>query len=177
MFKLMVAQYHTYKSIQAKVREECTKVRDNNHSKTLKTMTNSYRDPQKFWELIRKLKATQTPVKQYTIKNNIKLIENNEKEEAFRKIWENIFKIMPEENTQYDDDNKKTVRDFLNNHQEIFTTCDLSDLSRLQGNQNTDELIFISEIQTTIKSFKKQYSKGNSSSKQINPKKSAHISP
>lgn len=92
-------------------------------------------------------------MKQYIIKNNIKLIENNEKEEAFRSIWENIFKITPEENAQYDHDNGRAVRDYLNNNQEILATYNSSDLSRLQGNQNIDELISLPEIQATIKSF------------------------
>ena len=48
----------------------------------------SYREPRKFWQLIKKIKSDQLPGKQYLTKDNRKLIEDKEKEETFREIWE-----------------------------------------------------------------------------------------
>lgn len=169
-------QYHTYKTIQQKIKEECIKIRDNNYTKTLKRISDSHKDPQKFWGLVKRLKATQAPTNQYIIKDNNKLTESKEKEKAFRNIWQDIFRISREENALFDRENERMVENYLKNNKEILNTYDKSDLTRLQGTHHTDTLISQTEIQTTIKNLK-NYTPGESQiGKQNNSKKSPSIS-
>lgn len=50
--------------------------------------------------------------------NNRKLIDDEEKEDAHRQIWKNIFKISQEENAQYGRDKEDELEEFLIRHQE-----------------------------------------------------------
>lgn len=51
--------YHTYKTIQTKIKEESQKIRDQNYCKSLDTLIHNYK-PQKNWAQIKKIKATVT---------------------------------------------------------------------------------------------------------------------
>ena len=42
-------------------------------------------------------------------RNNKKLYDDREKEQEFRRIWENIFRITPEENTKFDANKEREV--------------------------------------------------------------------
>lgn len=131
-----MASYRTYKSIQTKIKEEIGKIKDNIHTESMRKLINNYKDPQKFWKQIKKLKSPQKHIKQHLIKNNIKLTEGSEKEEAFRKIWKNIFRITPEENLNYDLDHQRITEDYLSNNKDVYTPYNTSDSTRLQGNQH-----------------------------------------
>lgn len=100
------------------------------------------------------MKAPQSPTNQYLIKNNTELTEDKDKEETFREIWQNIFRITPQENAQYDIENQRMVEEYLRNHTNIYTSYQESDTTRLQGNNEIDTLITLTEIQTIIKHLK-----------------------
>lgn len=120
----------------------------------MKNVSQSYGDPKKFWKQIKRLKGSKAPASQHLIKNNIKLMENNEKEEAFREILQNVFKITQEENARYYIDTEREVVNFLSNNEFYLNTYDHSNLHRLQGEQQIDTLITYQKIEMTIKSFK-----------------------
>lgn len=56
------------------------------------TLTQNYRQPEKFWKQLKRIKAPQTITDHYLIKNNNKLTKEEEKEEAFREIWKTNLK-------------------------------------------------------------------------------------
>lgn len=70
-----------------------------------------YKNPQKFWDNIRKLKGYSTSKNNHLIVNDNKLIHGKEKEGAHRNLWQNIFKITDEENDQYDQENEALVEE------------------------------------------------------------------
>lgn len=86
-----IEQYQRYKRIQYKIKEECERIRNANYTERLTTITDSYKDPEKFWSLIKKIKAPQTSQKQYLISNNKKLTEDEEKR---GNIQENLGKHL-----------------------------------------------------------------------------------
>lgn len=58
------------------------------------------------------MKGSKTATNQYLRVNDKKLIEDAEKEEAHRGIWKEIFKIIMEENTNYDMEKEREVNAF-----------------------------------------------------------------
>lgn len=60
-------------------------------------------------------------------------IQEEDKEKAHRKIWQNIYKISDENNAQYDQDNKQRIIDYLNNNVDKITPFRISDLNRLHN--------------------------------------------
>lgn len=87
-----IPSYYTYKTVQNKIKEESEKSRDNNYTKSLETLIQNYKQPQKVWQQIKKnLKATHSPQNQHLVKDNLKITGDKDKEKAFRGIWKTIF--------------------------------------------------------------------------------------
>lgn len=79
--------------------------------------------------------------------------EDEEKEEAHRQIWSEVFRIALEENVNYDVHEREIQEYWLFNKdkRKIFQP---SDISRLQGRHEIDTLITLREITTAVKAFK-----------------------
>ena len=148
------ALYHNLKYIQNKIREESTKIKDEHNTQKINKLVQTYTQPQKFWELIKKMKSSQTPQNHYILKDNNKLTADSEKELAFREIWEKVFQILPEENILYDNENQNFVEEQLRNNVDLIQPYNLSDLSRLQGRYDMDTLVTMSELENSIKKLK-----------------------
>lgn len=118
----------------------------------------NYHDPKTFWTHVKRLKENKSPANQYLVLNGINLIEDEETEEAHRKIWEEVFNIRQEEIAQYDETTEREVEEYLLSNEEKRTIYDLSDLRRLQGRYDVDSLI-TTEIITTIV-IQKQHPRG-----------------
>lgn len=86
--------------------------------------------------------------------NNKKLPTDEEKEEAHRAIWKEVFKITQEKNQNYDRNTERGVEEYLRRNQDLHTPYDTSDLTTLQGRNGIDTLISIRETELTIKGFK-----------------------
>lgn len=106
-------------------------------------------------------------VNQHLIKHNTKLVEDNNKEQAFRKIWQNVFKITQEEDAQYNLKNEREEVNFLNNNAFYLKTYNHSSLDRLHGVNQIDTLISFQEIEKAIRSFKKNTSGKTNINKKI----------
>lgn len=65
------------------------------------TIKNNYRDPEKFWDRIRKMKGNNITKNDHLAFNKIKLIQNTDKEKEHREIWQSVFEISEEENQNY----------------------------------------------------------------------------
>lgn len=90
----------------------------------------NYKNPQKFWYKIRKLKGYSTSKNNHLIVNDNKLIHDKEKEEAHRNIWQNTFKMTDEENDQYNRENEVRVEEDLSNNTNKISPYHTSDLTR-----------------------------------------------
>lgn len=80
-----------------------------------------------------------------------------EKEEVFRKIWGEMFKISPGENMYFDAHKEVTVNNFITENGRYHTTYDYADL---EGLDNTSQLIsdiHTQEVYSMIK--KKKYTR------------------
>lgn len=105
--------------------------------------------------MMKKLKGNKTTNNQHFIRNNIKLMEDEEKEEAFREIRQEVFKIRHEENREFDGGTEEEVEEFLMENENKLRPYELSNTNRLQGDQEIDTLITTEEIKGTIKKFRK----------------------
>lgn len=75
------------------------------------------------------------------------------KEETFREIWENVFRITPEENRQSDIEKERKVEKYNSQNIHNILSHTESNLNRLQGNNN-DTPITTDEINNAIKTVK-----------------------
>lgn len=81
-------------------------------------------------------------------------MEDREREEAYMKIWQNVFRVTQQENNQCDIETEREVEAFLNTNAHYINACEHSYLNRLQGENQIDSLITYQEIEITIKSFR-----------------------
>lgn len=102
--------YQTYKILKSEIKSETEKIRGDNYTNSLEKLINSHSHPKIFWKQIKELKSASHTPDQHLVINNTKLTTNEDKEQAFRKVWKDIFKITPEENTDYDIDTENEMR-------------------------------------------------------------------
>ena len=109
-------KYIEYRKLRQDLIDECKRQNDRNWTKTIQNLNILHKDPTQFWKNLKKLKGNQTITKPYLISNNIKIFKTEGKEQILRNIWENIFKISPEENQLYEDTVEDTVNNYLTNN-------------------------------------------------------------
>ena len=136
------------------LRNEAKLIRNENWKELMEKTALQYKDPKAFWEKIKKIKGKKTQVEQYLHINNITLTNDEDKEEAHRTIWKEVFKISPQENIEFDRENEEEVERYLNENQIKTTTFHRSDLNRLQGANQIDTLITQTEMKAIINKFK-----------------------
>jgi len=68
-------KYCEYRLLQVAVRNEATKISNNNWTQTLHNITLNYRDPQKLWSQIKIMKGKQQNINHYLIKENNKIVK------------------------------------------------------------------------------------------------------
>ena len=140
-------KYITYKTIKQTIINECKEQNNKNWENKVKNLNTVYKDPQKFWQNLKQLKGNPTNHKTYIVHNNIKIYDEKGKERIFREIWENVFRISPTENLQFDQENERVVNNYINNNKlEILPYCQAN-----PNNLNTDNY-FTAEI--TIQNIK-----------------------
>lgn len=103
---------------------------------------------------IERLKGTKTPINPHLKDNNKTITEDEEKEDAHRTIWSEVFKISQEDNLFCSRDKDIEVDNFLLRNQNLHTPDNNTDLNRLRGENDIDRLISMREIETTINTFK-----------------------
>ena len=83
-----------------------------------------------------------------------KLYTSEEKETEFRNIWQNVFRISPQENTLFDHQHGVRVTNFVNTYDYQIDTFEKSDLDRLDLNNYLIKPITNNDIKQIIKDFK-----------------------
>ena len=133
---------------------ECERLYNKRWADKIKTLAKCYpRDPQTFWRELKALQGNKIPTT-YLEKDNAKLIEDREKEEAFKSIWEKVFSITAEENANYDVHKEMEMERYWMENERLRTIYETSDNTRLDGTLEISSLITLTNIQETIKSFK-----------------------
>ena len=122
-----IGKYNTYKILKQKLIKECKNQFNANWEKKIELTKDLYKSPKDFWNEIKKLRGNTKDNTPYIIDNNIKLYSEEEKEIVFRRIWEDIFRINPEENIHFDINNEISVNNFLNENLELFKPYNHSD--------------------------------------------------
>ena len=143
-----------YRMLKIMLKNETRNIKNDNWKSTLERTALKYNDPKAFWKKIKQLKGSKTQPNQYLQNNNMIITRDRDKEESFRLIWQDVFKISPQENVAYDGEKEAEVERYLVEHPDKITTFPRSDLSRLQGTNQIDSLITQTEIDNVIKRFK-----------------------
>ena len=147
-------EYLRFKLLKILLKNESRNIQRKNWEKQINMAAKDYKNPQKFWNKIKQLKGNKTDTNHHLKVNNMIITNNKEKEETFKGIWQNIFKITDEENRQYDEETERQVNEYINENIEICTPYELSDLRRLRGENGIDKLISEEDVKNTIKQFK-----------------------
>lgn len=145
--------FHRYKRIQTSITIESTRIYSENWENVITHLTRQYADPAEFWAKIKRLKGNNKTVS-HLERNNIKLTEDKEKEEAFKEIWRDVFTITPQENASYDMQTERDIEQYWNINNDKRTPYNTSDLTRLTGGEDINTRITSAEMKYTIKTFK-----------------------
>ncbi len=147
-------KYITYKTIRQAIVTECKQQSNKNWENKIKKLNHLHKNPQKFWQNIKQLKGNKTRQTPYLIHENTKIYEENQKETIFREIWSNVFKISPEENLTFDQENDQTVNEYINNNRILTLPYQHADPANLNINNEYISPITLQDIKNTIKQLK-----------------------
>lgn len=147
-------QYYKYRMLKVLLRNESERLSNKNWEDLIQQTASKYTDPPAFWSQIKKIKGSDNLTKQHLEVNNIKIVENCEKEEAFREIWSKVFTITPEENALYDQNKEREIDQYWATNEDLRNPYPSSDLSRITGREEINSLITTREIKHAITSFK-----------------------
>lgn len=147
--------YARYRELKQLLVKECQKCYRRNWESEITHLADTYKDPTKFWQKIKKIRGvenTQTPYILDAQQN--KIYDSAGKENIFRNIWSNVFKITDEENQEFDDENENLVLEYLaENWQRTTPTATIS-TNVLTGATVTESKITVNEIKVIIKRCK-----------------------
>ena len=91
------------RQIQVATKEESIRLCNEKLNEKIYKLNDSYKDPAKFWKGVKNLMGGDTVKIPYLLdRNGGKIHGTKEKEERFRDIWSNIFKISDDENQEFD---------------------------------------------------------------------------
>ena len=86
--------------------------------------------------------------------------EDSEKEETFRDIWTDIFRITDEDNVTFDAENERRINDYMTRNDQICLPYEYADLNRLEPDNYLTKPTTTTEIKTIIKNFKNRKAPG-----------------
>ena len=157
-------QRELIRNIQEQLKEENLRLYREAWNNKIRKLNDIYNDPTRFWKETQKLMGSGT-VKTPYIKDNRgnKIYDSNEKERKFREIWENIFKISPEENLNFNIRNKRMVSNYLGQHEFEIEHYQFADTDRLNPDNFMTRPTTREEIKQIIKEFKNGKAPGISS--------------
>lgn len=158
-----LAQREEYTQLQAELQEAYKVARNTMWEGLLTQIETDKRDPKKFWSGIKRLMGTSTSEKTHILdENGGKKYEAYEKEQLFRKHWENVFKISPEENLNFCQQKEQEVLEELADNADKFEPYETIDFARLQQHDPLIRPISNTEVKNTLKSFKNRKAPGES---------------
>lgn len=128
----------------------------------LKKTESTYKQPQIFWNEIRRLLGSNSENTPYLLNpNGGKLQTDEEKANEFRRHLINIFQISEEENNNFCEQKQSEVEESLQQTEE-HKSFDMVDFSRLNDDNRLTKLITRNEIIGMINSFKNRKAPGES---------------
>ena len=144
-----------HRDLQAELNEESKMLYTKHWNDMIKEIEIEYNNPKKFWGSVRKLTGGNNESSPYLIdEGNKKLFDNKEKEIEFRRFWENIFKINPEDNEEFDRQHEQMVENYINNNMQRLRPYINGNSNRLNNNNSLTKPIEVWEIKTIIRNFK-----------------------
>lgn len=145
------AQFRYYKNIQVILQESLIREKNEQWTKLIKDVTNTYKNPRVFWEKINNIIGNSYQDTHYLKDtNNIKVYTDEGKEQVHREHWEQVFIDDDEEEV----DNDEIVYDYLRNNINRITPFEHSNLLRL-GTSTIDRTIEIDEVKEIIHKLKR----------------------
>uniref|UniRef100_A0A2P2HYG4 RNA-directed DNA polymerase from mobile element jockey-like n=1 Tax=Hirondellea gigas TaxID=1518452 RepID=A0A2P2HYG4_9CRUS len=145
-------RYRELIELRRKLRDEFNRLRTEQWNDLIK-QTDLEHKSKDFWASIKTMLGTNTTNQQRYIKdhNDKEIYEDKDKEVIFRKYWEKIFQITPEENKEFDKETDTKVNQYIDDNLDRYQTLEEVDLDRLYQQTN---LVTIEELNKTIASFK-----------------------
>lgn len=152
----------TMKIIQHNMANVMKKQREEHWEELLRRTEKTYKQPQIFWDEIRRLMGTDSNEMPYLLDNQgNKLTSDQAKADEFRRHLENIFQISNEENASFCLNQQQQVEEALR-HSNAHRPYERTDLSRLTEGNRLTEQITRNEIIGRINSFKNRKAPGQS---------------
>ena len=143
-----------YRELQDELQEESIRLYHSNWNRLIKETELTYNNPKKFWSTVDRLMGSNDISVPYLLDNGEKIFENKEKEAVFRRFWQNIFTINPEDNAEFNAQHEELVNNFI--RENILRTQPYlnANLRRLNPNCPLTRPIEIWEIKIVINNFK-----------------------
>ena len=85
---------------------------------------------------------------------NIKIYDTKEQTKLYKEFWQDIFRINPEENANYDQVHEEEINSFIIENINRIKPFETADLTRLDPNVIMIKPITVDDIKRIIKSFK-----------------------
>ena len=149
--------------IQEIIKEEATRLNNQKWSETIDKLQDCYGDSAKFWGKIRKLMGGRQVTVPYILDSRgNKITDDINKEEKFREIWMNIFRISDEENANFDADLDRRVTEFMDRNDYRITPFEHADLDRLDPTNYMTRPTNRQELRRIINDFKNGRAPGKS---------------
>ena len=161
---------HRIKWIQEQLRIE-NKLNNEYWERKIKEINDLYHDQTQFWNHIKVLMGSSRENNiSYLIdveNNNKKCHTDDEKLDLYNKTWKNVFRISPEENINFDQQNEDRVENFIRNNKQRIEPYHTADLNRLEADNYLTRPITSKNITDIIKEFKNKAPGKSEINKQI----------
>ena len=122
--------------------------------KIVKTASDCYGDHNTFWKKIKQLRGHDNNEVPYIVWDNKNITDKNMQTKVLAKTWENTFRAIPNNNSNWSNINK--VRNWINNNKSKTSPYKKVNLSRLDNNSILTSPITLEEIKHFIKTMKKK---------------------
>ena len=145
------------KEIQQDLKNENLRLHREAWDNKIDKLNRIHKDSVKFWRGVSQLMGNSKNSVEYIVdpnRNNERIFAANEKEEVYRRIWQVIFSIPEEENENFDLNNERIVKEYMQRNVNKLRPHEFSDLSRLEGENPLTRPVTTRDAITIINSFK-----------------------
>ena len=144
--------HRRYIQIRQEIREACKEEFSKNWENQIKEIMKSCKDTKTFWKNINKLRGTGMKHNNYLEDGEgNKYHTDKEKCDLMKTTWENIFKITPEEDINFDRGNTAQVNDFLQRQHQRITPSPTANIDTLNNNIFSIRPITTQEVKNNIR--------------------------
>ena len=143
------------RNLQQKLTEEMRILNESHWNSKMEQLQQKYKEPTEFWRQIKILKGSTKVETPYLLNiQNIKIYDTKEQTELYKEFWQDIFRINPEENANYDQVHEEEIISFIIENINRIKPFETADLTRLDPNIIMIKPITVDDIKRIIKSFK-----------------------